>query len=76
MGSSPQRLYRLWCGKKRYTHWLPSKGQVIDVALRHGLAFEAKEDQVHLGPLTWIEHGERARPKARTISLGRLGRDG
>lgn len=73
--SPPIRFYRLWCGKKRYTHWLPSKGQVMGAALRHGLAFEAGGDRVHLGPLTWIEHGERARPKTRTVSLGRLGRD-
>ena len=69
------RLYRLWCGKKRYTPWLPCKRQVIGLAVRHGLAFEAGNDRVHLGPLTWIEVGERPRAKARTISRGKAGRD-
>ncbi len=67
------RLYRLWCGKKRYSHWLPDRSDLMRVALRHGLAFEGQGDACHLGPLTWIEVGERSRPKSKTVSLGRAG---
>lgn len=63
------RLYRLWCGKKRYSHWLPDRSDLMRVALRHGLAFEGQGDTCHLGPLTWIEVGERSRPKARTVRV-------
>lgn len=66
-------LYRLWCGKKCYSHWLPTEAAALRLAIRHGLAFEGANDSCHLGPLTWIEVGERRYARSRTVSLGRLG---
>ena len=68
---SPLKVYRLWCGKKRYSPWREDIGDLMHLAMRHGLAFPGTGDTCHLGPLTWIEEGHRARAKARTISLGR-----
>lgn len=67
------RVYRLWCGKRRYSPWRESLDDLIHLAIRHSLAFPGTGDTCDLGPLTWIEEGERRRAKARTISLGRLG---
>lgn len=66
-------LYRLWCGQKRHSHWLDSREALIRTAVAKGLAFDDGQGNVSLGPLTWVEHGERARAKGRTISLGRGG---
>lgn len=70
--SQPKTYYRLWCGRKRYSHWLPDMRGIVGLAVRHGLAFE-NADTVNLGPLTWVERGTRARSKARTVSQGRCG---
>lgn len=67
------QLYRLWCGRKRHSHWLESREALIRAAVAKGLAFDDGQGNVSLGPLTWIEYGERARAKVRTISLGRGG---
>jgi hypothetical protein len=66
----PIKLYRLWCGNKRYTHWLPELDEIWRIALRKGLAY-GDERSAGLGPLAWIEYGERPRPKARTVTLRR-----
>lgn len=73
MAKSPLIYYRLWCGRKRYTHWLPSEDGIWRTALRHGLAFEDSQGVASLGPLTWIEIGERQRPRSKTITIGRRG---
>lgn len=70
---APLKFYRLWCGRKRYTCWLPDIDDVFEVAIANGLAFRAVNGgAAGFGPLTWIEGGERARPRAKTISLGRI----
>ncbi len=69
----PIKVYRLWCGRKRYSPWRENLDDLMRLAIDHGLAFPGTGDTCHLGPLTWIEEGERRRAKARTISLGRLG---
>ncbi len=61
-------LYRLWCGKRRYSAWLPDRNAVIDLAFKHGLAY--RDDRGGgLGPLTRIEIGTRqyARSKTRPV---------
>lgn len=70
MPPPPIKLYRLWCGKKRYTPWLTDEREIWRIALREGLAY-GEEGNAGLGPLAWIETGERQRPKARTRVLGR-----
>ena len=73
MAQSPLIFYRLWCGRKRYTNWLASERQIWNLALRHGLAYEDRVGTAGLGPLTWIEIGERARPRSKTVVTGRIG---
>lgn len=70
MPQQPTKLYRLWCGKKRYTHWIADEREIWRIALRKGLAY-GDEQKAGLGPLAWIEYGERPRAKARTVSLRR-----
>lgn len=70
MKREPLTYYRLWCGRKRYTHWLADEKAIWRAALRHGLAYEDRHGIAGLGPLTWIEVGERAYPRSKTISLG------
>ena len=71
-GMPKQRLYRLWCGRKRHSPWLADECEVLRRAIRLGLAYETN-GSTGLGPMTWIEIGERARSKARTIPIGRRG---
>ena len=53
------RQYRVWCGKKLYSGWLPTRVDAWNVALAHGLAFpDAEGEPDGLGPLTWIEVGQ------------------
>lgn len=68
MAQSPLTFYRLWCGRKRYTGWLPDKEQIWRIAIAKGLAF-GDERSAGLGPLTWIEIGERARPRSKTVVI-------
>jgi len=63
----PLTLYRLWCGKKRYSHWVTDRDSLFDLAARKGIAYSDRNGDIGLGPLTWIEVGDRARPKARTV---------
>lgn len=73
MARPPLRFFRLWCGRKRYTNWLANEGEVWRIAVRRGLAYEDQNGIAGLGPLTWIEIGERGRPRARTVVIGRRG---
>ncbi len=70
MPQQPLKLYRLWCGKKRYTHWLTDEREIWRIAKQKGLAY-GDERGSGLGPLTWIEYGQRDRPKTRTRVLHR-----
>lgn len=66
----PITVYRLWCGRKRYTGWIGDRAEIFRIALRHGLAY-GDEHQTGLGPLTWIEIGERKYARSRTIPITR-----
>jgi hypothetical protein len=72
MSRAPEKLYRLWCGKKLYTPWLSDQDELWRIALREGLAYGDARG-IGLGPLTWIQHGERKHPKGRTIVIGQTG---
>ncbi len=65
----PLQFYRLWCGKKRYSGWLPDRYEVFRVALREGLAYGEDGGEIGLGPLTWIEQGERRYARSRTVPV-------
>ena len=76
MKDEGQRFFRLWCGKKRYTPWLPDEDAVWRSAIRHGLAFEDDDGEAGLGPLTWIEVGQRKYARSKTVTIGRRGHPG
>ena len=66
----PLRYYRVWCGAKCYSAWLPDRDDAYAVAEGYGLAFR-DDDVIALGPLTWIEVGERTYARSRTVPLPR-----
>jgi len=67
---SPRSYYRLWCGKKCYSAWLLDRDDIFERAAELGLGFR-NGNVVSLGPLTWIEQGERKYARSRTIPLPR-----
>lgn len=68
-----KRFYRLWCGRKRYTPWLADEQELWRIAIRNGLAYEDRDGNAGLGPLTWIEVGERKYTRSRTVTTARRG---
>lgn len=62
------RFYRVWCGRKCYSAWLPDRDDAFTVAEAYGLAYRTG-DTISLGPLTWIEMGERTYARSRTIPI-------
>lgn len=62
--------FRVCCGDKRHSAWLPDRADALRVALHKGLAAEDR-GILYMGPLTWIEEGYRPRPRARTIAIPR-----
>lgn len=72
LSKQPLTFYRLWCGRKRYSPWLPSRRAAFQAGIRHGVTFEDKlQGGLFAGPLTWIEVGQRRYAKSKTVSLGR-----
>lgn len=69
MAKSPLTVYRVWCGRKRYSGWLANKNDAFRLAVSYGLAYEDLDGKggVGLGPLTWIETGTRRYARSRTI---------
>jgi|GEM_PF-1260128 len=65
----PLTFYRLWCGRKRYSGWLPSLKQTVALAYRLGLAYRNLNGDGggSLGPLSWIEVGTRKYARSRII---------
>ena len=70
----PARFYRLWCGQKRYSPWLADEKEVWRIAIDEDLAYVDDGGQVGLGPLTWIELGERKYAHSRTVRIDVKGR--
>lgn len=64
--AKPIQVYRLWCGRKRYTGWLFDLADIWEIALDRGLAY-GERGSAGLGPLTWIEYGTREHRRSRTI---------
>ena len=64
------QFYRVWCGRKCYTAWLPDRTDAYAQAVAHGLAFDT-DGVIALGPLTWIEVGERTYARSRTVPVPR-----
>lgn len=69
MSSQPLKFYRLWCGRKRYSRWLPSRAEAFAAGVPHKVTFEDRSGQISLGPLAWIEVGEREYPRSRTVTI-------
>lgn len=68
----PLTLYRLWCGQKRYSHWIADIKEIWRVAIAKELAYvDERGEWAGLGPLTWIEKGERKYARSATVSLGK-----
>ena len=71
MSRKPIVVYRLWCGRKRYTGWKADLGEIWEIAIEKGLAYAGLNGgRAGLGPLTWIEHGQRKYARSKTVSLG------
>jgi hypothetical protein len=74
MARQPITVYRLWCGRKRYSPWVRSKNQAFAAGVPHGVTFEDKlRDTIALGPLAWIEVGQRRYARSRTVPIRREG---
>lgn len=71
MPRKPLKFYRLWCGRKRYSGWKPSRREAFIAGIPHGVTYQHADGSIGLGPLTWIETGERKYARSATISLGR-----
>lgn len=65
------KFCRVWCGQKRWTGWLPSERAAFEAAVELGLAYQDSQGQIGLGPLTWIEYGERRYARSKTIPVAR-----
>lgn len=51
--------YRVWCGQKVCSDWLPTRDDAWRFALQHGLAYPGIDGAAAgLGPLTRIEQGQ------------------
>lgn len=72
MSRQPLKFYRLWCGRKRYSAWLPDRFDAYKAGVPHGVTFEDKlRGGVYLGPLAWIEVGERKYARSKTVPVDR-----
>lgn len=70
MAREPLKFYRLWCGQRRWSGWKTSRVEAMAAGVAHGVTYR-DDHHVHMGPLAWIEVGERKYPKSKTISRGR-----
>jgi len=52
---------------------LPDEDLLWRIAIDKGLAYEDRNGAASLGPLTWIEVGERRYAHSRTVPVGRKG---
>ena len=72
MTKNAARFYRLWCGPKKHSGWKADVEAVWQIAFEKKLAFR-DERSGGLGPLTWIEIGERRSSKGKTIRVDAIG---
>ena len=66
-------VYRLWCGHKRHSPWLEDEAEIWRIAIRKGLAYEDRHGNAGLGPLTWIEIGDRRYTRSKTLAINKKG---
>lgn len=71
MSRKPITVYRVRCGTRIYGGWKASRKDAFLHAWRHGLAYGEPEGPIGLGPLTWIEIGQRKYARSKTVSLDR-----
>ena len=69
MAREPLKFYRLWCGQKCWSGWLPSRTEAMRAGVPIGVIYE-DDRGMWLGPLAWIEVGKRRYARSRTVSLG------
>jgi len=72
MEKKPLTFYRLWCGSKRYGGWQRTRLDAVKAGLPHRVTFSDGRN-ITLGPLAWIEVGERRYARSKTIVIGRMG---
>ena len=70
MKREPLIFYRLRCGDKIYGPWHAGQVDAFSAGLPHKVTFK-DGNRIHLGPLAWIEKGQRRYAKSRTVPLGR-----
>ena len=74
MSRQPLTYYRLWCGRKRYSPWLPCRQATLAAGVPHRVTFDDKlRGGIFLGPLAWVEVGERRYPRSKTVPARREG---
>lgn len=69
MAREPLVFYRLWCGTKRWSGWKPNRREAMLAGVPHGVTYQDSR-AVSLGPLAWVEKGERRYARSRTLSHG------
>lgn len=65
-------FYRLRCGPKVWSAWLPNRDDCFRAGLLLGLTYQDSQGMITLGPLVWIETGTRRYARSRTIPQPRL----
>jgi hypothetical protein len=68
----PITVYRLWCGRKRHGGWRTSRYEAFRDGLAERVTFRDGR-RIHLGPLAWLEVGQRRYARSKTVVVGREG---
>ena len=69
MPADPLLFYRVRCGRKVWSHWCDSEIEAMRLAVEHGLGHFDDRGQPFLGPLVWIEIGQRRYRRSRTVPM-------
>ena len=72
MAREPLTFYRLWCGRRRYSGWMPSRLDALRAGVKDRITFDDGRC-ISLGPLAWIEVGHRKYARSRTIPVSDAG---
>jgi hypothetical protein len=70
MAREPLTFYRLRCGRNVWSPWLPCRTDAMQAGVSPGVTFEDRRG-LWLGPLAWIEQGQRRYNRSRTVPCGR-----